>query len=96
MAANGGTGVEAQEILRWQNAPVASVKKRSDHWECSLLNRSGISTETFAPPLRYRIEQVRELCEKKLVEMGWQPGGNHDKRRSDEHGEDSEEAEAEA
>jgi hypothetical protein len=69
--ANPGMSLEAQEILRWHNAPVASIKKRRDHWECSLLHVSGISADTHQLPISHTAEEIRLVCEELLVVMGW-------------------------
>lgn len=68
--------LEAQDILRWHNAPVCSVKRRAHGWECYLLECSGISTRPLLLPPELKIEDVRARCEAALVKMGWtQPKG---------------------
>lgn len=65
--------LEEQSILRWCNAPVACVKRRSGHWACSLLCVGGISTVPLELPLSMTLQQVMSLCEEQLRIMGWQP-----------------------
>lgn len=72
LPSNHGMGLEAQELLRWHNKPVACIKKRADYWECSLLHLSGISAVPLVVARRYDLEQVKLMCEAKLVEMGWE------------------------
>jgi hypothetical protein len=81
--ANPGMGMEAQDLLRWGGAPVASVKKRLNgesqlppRWECSLLVRSGTSTMTIVLGLDMSIEDVKARCEMELEELGWTRAGN--------------------
>lgn len=71
VASNGGMGIEAQQLLRWSGVPVACVKKRSEHWECSLMNAGGISTTPLELPIAMELESIKSHCEELLVQMGW-------------------------
>jgi hypothetical protein len=72
LQANHGMGLEAQELLRWHGAPVACIKKRNERWECSLLLISGISTEPLFRLLDLDLDTVKQMCEDRLVELGWE------------------------
>lgn len=78
--ANPSMGLEAQDLLRWGGIPVATIKKRlgedrpgslPPHWECSLLERSGISTVKILLGLDTSREEARGHCEVALEDMGW-------------------------
>lgn len=82
IAANGSMGIEAQDLLRWGGIPVAVIKKRLSgvgdlppHWECSLLECSGISTRQLIFGLDMSREEVQGQCEEQLNYMGWERDG---------------------
>lgn len=65
-------GIEAHHLLRWNNVPVAVIKKRKANWYCTVLCRSGIAVTPYDIPLSFTLPQVKEAVEKIALAMGWE------------------------
>ena len=69
-------GIEAHELLRWGNIPVCAVRRRPEHWYCTLLKIAGTSVEVFLLGLDVPLDVVKQRCELQLMDMGWTPKEN--------------------
>jgi hypothetical protein len=70
VAANGGMGVEKQELLRWHGKPVCSLRESSDGWRASLLNLDGYAARQLLIS-NEPLDMAKIRCEQHLLLMGW-------------------------